>query len=371
MADVLAAVAEANAASPGYSHVPARLVRLLHPSQEAPLPRTAKGSIVRREVEARYGPWLEAQLAQVGANGAYGQGEEEEEEGAMATRIDEAQDSLGLAVLFGRGKGGAGRGASVTPSSAAGAPDGGRGSNGGATDADERAADVVVQHAKVFLLFAVLLRHLQRFSLKTCHAWDLIPPENTLVCVSNNMLQARATPPPPHGSAVPASPASRPHPRRHAAHAHAHAHARTCAGGRGGGPLVSVGRRDGGASPWRLRRRRTVCAARPVPRPLPPDNRVGAGRRSRHWHRPPLVYSDGRHRPSPLLRSAEAAMDVAAQRRPACHRLAAPRRGGRRLRRRMAQVVCPLLLSQGRPPQRRQRRKRRWWRGRRRWRGPQ
>ena len=225
MADVLAAVAEANAASPGYSHVPARLVRLLHPSQEAPLPRTAKGSIVRREVEARYGPWLEAQLAQAGANGAYGQGEEDEEEGAMATRIDEAQDSLGLAVLFGRGKGGAGRGASVTPSSAAGAPDGGRGSSGGATDADERAADVVVQHAKVFLLFAVLLRHLQRFSLKTCHAWDLIPPENTLVCVSNNMLQARATPPPPHGSAVPVSPASRPHPQRHTAHAHAHAHA--------------------------------------------------------------------------------------------------------------------------------------------------
>ena len=52
--------------------------------------------------------------------------------------------------------------------------------------------DALVQHLKVALLFAVLLRHLQRFTVKTCHAWGKLMPAHTLVCIANNLLQTGA-----------------------------------------------------------------------------------------------------------------------------------------------------------------------------------
>ena len=45
---------------------------------------------------------------------------------------------------------------------------------------------------QVLLLLGVLVRHLQRFSLRTCHAWAQVPAESVLVCVSNNLLQVGA-----------------------------------------------------------------------------------------------------------------------------------------------------------------------------------
>jgi len=47
--------------------------------------------------------------------------------------------------------------------------------------------------AQVLLLLSVLVRHLQRFSLGTCHAWAHVPAESILVCASNNLLQVGAT----------------------------------------------------------------------------------------------------------------------------------------------------------------------------------
>ena len=44
----------------------------------------------------------------------------------------------------------------------------------------------------MLLLLGVLVRHLQRFTLGTCHAWAHVPAESILVCSSNNLLQARA-----------------------------------------------------------------------------------------------------------------------------------------------------------------------------------
>ena len=44
----------------------------------------------------------------------------------------------------------------------------------------------------MLLLLGVLVRHLQRFTLGTCHAWAHVPAESILVCASNNLLQARA-----------------------------------------------------------------------------------------------------------------------------------------------------------------------------------
>ncbi len=44
----------------------------------------------------------------------------------------------------------------------------------------------------MLLLLGVLVRHLQRFSLRTCHAWAQVPAERVLVCVSNNLLQVGA-----------------------------------------------------------------------------------------------------------------------------------------------------------------------------------
>ena len=71
------------------------------------------------------------------------------------------------------------------------------GGGGGASTADdlsasEIAADALVQHLKIFLLFAVLLRHLQRFTVKTCHAWSKVAPTHAAVCIANNVLQTGA-----------------------------------------------------------------------------------------------------------------------------------------------------------------------------------
>ena len=67
----------------------------------------------------------------------------------------------------------------------------GAGGFGGMTEA-ETAIDVLVQHLKVFLLFAVLMRHLQRFTVRTCHAWAKVPAHHAAVCVANNVLQTGA-----------------------------------------------------------------------------------------------------------------------------------------------------------------------------------
>ena len=58
--------------------------------------------------------------------------------------------------------------------------------------ASEQASDALVQHLKVFFLFAVLLRHLQRFTVRTCHAWGKVQAEHAAVCVANNVLQIGA-----------------------------------------------------------------------------------------------------------------------------------------------------------------------------------
>jgi len=191
-AAVWIAVAEANASVPSYSRVPPRLVWLLHPEQEPALPRTAKGSVVRRAVAARYAGWLDEELSRTsdsGSGGGGGGGDGGEcgadnrsgggaEAGAVAvgtvaqTGGAYGADSLGLAALMGRtGGGGGGR----LPTSAA-----------------EVAADTLQQHIKVLLLLGVLVRHLQRFSLRTCHAWAQVPADSVLVCVSNNLLQVGA-----------------------------------------------------------------------------------------------------------------------------------------------------------------------------------
>ena len=82
-------------------------------------------SLVRRSVEERYRAWLDAHFAALSRGGAGG-----DEEG------DAAPDSMGLAALAG---GGGGR--RLAPGEVAG--------------------DSVLQHVKVVLLLAVLLRHLQ------------------------------------------------------------------------------------------------------------------------------------------------------------------------------------------------------------------
>ena len=154
-AAVWIAVAEANASVPSYSRVPPRLVWLLHPEQEPALPRTAKGSVVRRAVAARYAGWLDEELSRTsdsGSGGGGGGGDGGEcgadnrsgggaEAGAVAvgtvaqTGGAYGADSLGLAALMGRtGGGGGGR----LPTSAA-----------------EVAADTLQQHIKVWPLCGV------------------------------------------------------------------------------------------------------------------------------------------------------------------------------------------------------------------------
>ena len=57
---------------------------------------------------------------------------------------------------------------------------------------EEATLDFVTQHLKVVLLFAILLRHLQRFTVRTCHSWTKTPPQYAGVCIANNLLQTAA-----------------------------------------------------------------------------------------------------------------------------------------------------------------------------------
>ena len=91
---------------------------------------------------------------------------------ASGSQHDVGGDSLGLAALM-RGGGAA------------------SGSPSGLSDA-EAAMDALLQHLKVFLLFAVLLRHLQRFTVRTCHARGKVAPAHLGICMANNVLQTGA-----------------------------------------------------------------------------------------------------------------------------------------------------------------------------------
>ncbi len=177
---VRAAVTEANELVPEYSRVPLALVKLEHPAQQvessphqapipsvttaaslhhhrqAPLTRTAKGGIVRREVESRYSGWLDERLATLSRD-----------LGGRSLDDGPPTDSMGLAALRGGGH-------HNKPAAAS------------------SAADAILQHVKVALLFAVLIRHLQRFTVRTCHAWDRILPLSAPTCVANNLLQTGA-----------------------------------------------------------------------------------------------------------------------------------------------------------------------------------
>jgi len=53
-------------------------------------------------------------------------------------------------------------------------------------------ADAVLQHIKIVLLLAVLLRHFQRYTVRTCHSWSRIPPVCAPTCVFNNLMQTGA-----------------------------------------------------------------------------------------------------------------------------------------------------------------------------------
>ena len=126
----------------------APLTGRLPSGQEPPLPRTAKGSVIRRAVAARYAGWLGEALACTsggggggggdgGGCGAGGGGGDGAEAGAGAagtvapTGVADGADSLGLAALLGHTGGGGGGGR--LPTSAA-----------------ELAADTLQQHIKVF-----------------------------------------------------------------------------------------------------------------------------------------------------------------------------------------------------------------------------
>ena len=109
----------------------------------------------------------------------------------------------------------------------------------------------------MLLLLGVLVRHLQRFTLGTCHAWAHVPAESVLVCASNNLLQARAAeglsnpnpnpnlnpsllqwaPPLPVGKLQQAGQLLRSRHRR------PNSLVSVSAGGRRRGPLVPIGRR--------------------------------------------------------------------------------------------------------------------------------
>ena len=129
----------------------APLTGRLQAGQEPPLPRTAKGSLIRRAVAARYAGWLGEALACAsgggggggggggdgGGCGAGGGGGGGAEAGAGAagavapTGVADGADSLGLAAFLGHTGGGGGGGRLRT-------------------SAAELAADTLQQHIKVF-----------------------------------------------------------------------------------------------------------------------------------------------------------------------------------------------------------------------------
>ncbi|KAL1510319.1 hypothetical protein AB1Y20_006639 [Prymnesium parvum] len=148
---ILQAVDLLNAELPSHSRVPEGLVLMLHPRHHERLARTAKGGVARAAAERRFAPWLEEVFARAPVS--------------VSLQPDAPGDSLGLTALAGGGR---------------------RAMRANA------AKDALLQHLKVALLFAVLLRHLQRFTVKTCHAWGKVLPVHSLVCVANNLLQTGA-----------------------------------------------------------------------------------------------------------------------------------------------------------------------------------
>ena len=174
---VQAALDAANAGAPEYSRLPSKLVRLVHPALDEPLARTAKGGIVRRHVDARFGGWLDETLAASRATAAAAVKAAKEGGGGGGGGGDASVvvDSMGLAALVGGAGGG-----------------GGECGGGPLLSPEEATLDFVTQHLKVVLLFAILLRHLQRFTVRTCHSWTKTPPQYAGVCIANNLLQTAA-----------------------------------------------------------------------------------------------------------------------------------------------------------------------------------
>lgn len=173
---VLEALAQVAKSTPSYSCPPAGLVVLVHPAQHLPLQRTAKGGVVRNAVEQRFGPFVDFALRRsssahsehMGAGGALADADAVHLAcGAVDKKASPRAlpgDSLGLATLMSPGAGPASGEASKSSTK-------------------EAATDALVQHLKVFLLFAVLLRHLQRFTVRTCHAWVKVAPPHLGICV--------------------------------------------------------------------------------------------------------------------------------------------------------------------------------------------
>ena len=150
-----------------------KLVRLVHPALDEPLARTAKGGIVRRHVDALW------RLARRDArreprHRRRRQGRQRARRRRRPARVV-VVDSMGLAALVGGAGGG-----------------GGECGGGPLLSPEEATLDFVTQHLKVVLLFAILLRHLQRFTVRTCHSWTKTPPQYAGVCIANNLLQTAA-----------------------------------------------------------------------------------------------------------------------------------------------------------------------------------
>ena len=172
-----------------YSCPPIGLIILVHPGQHQPLQRTAKGGIVRSAIEERFAPFVDAALRRSAAAQQPHPAVEPTPQRGLKTRRSAPHRTTRMEM--------AQRPSMVIRSAwslscvAAALEDPPPTPLNGMT-ASEQASDALVQHLKVFFLFAVLLRHLQRFTVKTCHAWLKVPPEHAAVCVANNVLQTGA-----------------------------------------------------------------------------------------------------------------------------------------------------------------------------------
>ena len=166
---LLSAISLASAQVPQYSLPPSRLVLIVHPQKHLPLARTAKGGIIREQIEQRFGTFLDFALHATGPSGESAASCGDAAGDASGSSRD-AGDSLGLVALTGNSQV-----YEITKLSDA-----------------EAAMDALVQHLKVFLLFAVLLRHLQRFTVRTCHAWARVKAGHAGICVANNIMQIGA-----------------------------------------------------------------------------------------------------------------------------------------------------------------------------------
>jgi len=197
------ALDDANQTVPSYAIVPPSLLKFHVVGQPCPLGeksalrRTAKGGIVRRDVERRFGSWLDQTLAAAANMRArIGQGDDSNATGTRrsilggvesvcpssaaqgASGAAEALDSLGLTALAFK------RNSSSRMASAH--------SRAGEFPLSLDPFDALLQHVKVALLLPVLLRHLQRFTVHTCHEFDSMLVSSALICTLNNILQTGA-----------------------------------------------------------------------------------------------------------------------------------------------------------------------------------